>query len=937
MKSFTKKLVCAAALASAPFSAVLLSAAEGDAYTWPAYSPTCNYNFKAEGIEYTMPEKNYEGSCYNSRAGEAHKDWWSFVWGSNRNSLVSDVSIENLLTHFNEEFNYITDTMGWPRDKRIQDGYRSSVFLYGSMSCTGSNDNTETGGWQTYIDGYPAVNASYYPVYSFDPSCPYSDRESQMSAMIHEGVHCILTTLGASHVHWFQESGNTWLQQEMAVRRGGEYSGMGFLNAVPLICPFMPIECYSGWLLDGSFGGPGAQGVGSNPTCNWRTTLGGSQYSNIFPTFLGLWISEGAVPWIWVNTTNSSKYILETMGDHMGDAQIRRLIMEYRAKMAMLDMKGRSAEMRNLINQNFGYSLGCECSSWSGWSCSQSADAWVCTPYVETTLSGTTLTPESTTTPGWSGANFIPLNCSGKGSTVKVGFTQIGDNMTLQLCYRGTDGVPVYSEPVYGDGTAVLNITTEPQDNIVMAVVCNTDYAYKGEETRTKHHDYRLTLESGVTSAADPHTAWYNNFVLTYDWNSVSNTAKIEDAEASSSSSASQSTLPTDTLVYNVSLPVGTNYSSVSVSLDADKIAGYLGLTSSALSSGVGSSVNFYGVNLNGGLYTTYTANNGYWFASNGNVCSWSDSNSRIFAELTASSMSVNIGQYADSVSRVSAGDNYKVTTCFQTTDHQVNVVFNISVTNSDGSSANTDDAYDVQTLTYNVSLPVGTDYKSTNIAVDADKLAEMLGVQVSVIKSDLGNSVKFYGVNPDSSVYMAYTANTGYWFTSTGTVCEWSNSDSKIFAELNTTDLSVNVGQYATSDAGSSRVAVGETYKVVECFRYDNKQVNLVFNITITDEDDSAVHSPFVYENSRQRQLTTWYENGVVVANYTIPYDGDAKLSIYSPTGALLEHLVNGQVDAGNYRYDIDFKAMGYPAGIYLIKLYYPGYSETKMVVAQP
>ena len=121
--------------------------------------------------------------------------------------------------------------------------------------------------------------------------------------MIHEGIHAILTNLGAAHVHWFQEGGNTWLQQEMMRRSGAsEYSGMGFLNAGDIMAPFVPIENYSGWLLDGSFGGPGAEGVDAGgKKCNWRNMLGGVQYGNLFPTFLGLWVAEGAVPWIWVN------------------------------------------------------------------------------------------------------------------------------------------------------------------------------------------------------------------------------------------------------------------------------------------------------------------------------------------------------------------------------------------------------------------------------------------------------------------------------------------------------------------------------------------------------------------------------------------------------------------------------------------------------------
>lgn len=752
-------------------------AAEGDAYRWPAYSPTCNYNFKNEGITYTMPTKNYEGDCYRQRAGEEHQDWWSFVWGSNRNSVVSDAAITNLLAHFNAEFNYITDTMGWPRDKRVQDGYRSTVFLYGSMPCTGSNDNTELGGWQTYIDGYPAVDASYYPVYAFDPTCPYHDRESQMSAMIHEGVHCILTTLGCKHVHWFQESGNTWLQQEMAVRRGGDYTGMGFLNATSLIAPFMPIECYSGWLLDGSFGGPGAEGVSANPTCNWRTTLGGSQYSNIFPTFLGLWIAEGAVPWIWVNTTNPNKYILETMADHMGDEQMRRLIAEYRAKMAMLDMKGWSREMRRLLDGNFGANLGCECASWDGWQCSQDAAAWKCTPYAITTASGNTLTPEAHTTPGWSGANFIPLESAGMGTTARVSLQQLGENMCLVLCYRGTDGVPVYSQPVSGNGTATLNITSTPQDGIVMAVVCNTDYAYKGETTRTRHHDYRLVLEDGITGTADPHTAWYRNFILDYDWESVSNLVKIDDKPTGED--GSKDTIPT-----------------------------------------------------------------------------------------------VEIAKE----------------------------------------------------LTYDVQLPMGDNYRYVWVDLDADAIAKALGVNTADLKAEIGNKVHFLGLNPTGGLNANYTANApGFWFAANGNVCEWSNAGATLFAELNTQDFSMNIGQF------SGRVNEGNSYRVATCFQANGKQVNVVFEVTIAGGESKA---PLNAASASSRLLHTHYNGSSVVAAYTVPQAGPAKLSLLTATGALITHLTNEAKAAGTYEYTLDFSQMRLPQGIYLLRYCYPGHSETKMVM---
>ena len=117
-------------------------------------------------------------------------------------------------------------------------------------------------------------------------------------------------------------------------RRNGVYSGMGFLNAATVIAPFMPIECYSVWLIDGTFGGPGAQGVTGK---NQRSLLGGSQYSNILPTFLGTWLGTGSVRWIYGNAYGSTTYLLETYGldKGLGDAGVRRLITEFRARLAL--------------------------------------------------------------------------------------------------------------------------------------------------------------------------------------------------------------------------------------------------------------------------------------------------------------------------------------------------------------------------------------------------------------------------------------------------------------------------------------------------------------------------------------------------------------------------------------------------------------------------
>ncbi|MBN1306976.1 MAG: T9SS type A sorting domain-containing protein [Chitinispirillaceae bacterium] len=495
-------------LTALAWSGTAAAAAQGDPYTWPAYNPTINYNFKDEFPDISMPTKDLD-DC-KGVVGTISDGWWTFKWGANKNSAVSEAAVKPMLARLNKDFAYFRDTMGWPPDKRVQDGYRSAVYLFGSGLCTDNASNTEKGGWQSSVGAYPIILASYYPVYSFDPACNYNDKEYQTGGIVHEGIHCVLASLpGAKKAAWFQEGGNTWLQQQADAQRSGNYSTMGFLNGCTFIAPFMPIECYSGWLQDGSFGGPSAEGVdkyeGGQQICTWRRYLGGNQYGNGFPTFLGEWLGLGSVPWIWRYCPGR---VLEGIAAKLGDEQTRRLIMEYRAKQALLDMKKWSNAFKRLLNDNFGSSIGPE---WSPYWIN--CESWKATPYAKTTNDGSgLLTPEQRTTPGWSGANQIPLTVSGGMATVD--FQPIGANMSCQLCYRATDGTPVYGTPVTS-GECSLRLDKAPGKGVIIAVICNTDYKYLGEETRKAHFDYRLKLDAGVTAAADINTKWYDVDLVT--------------------------------------------------------------------------------------------------------------------------------------------------------------------------------------------------------------------------------------------------------------------------------------------------------------------------------------------------------------------------------------------------------------------------------------
>jgi len=459
-----------------------------DPYAWPAYSPDLDYDYRNEFPNIDPASfKVLQGCNSGVVAGTKTSGWWSFTWGKTRNPQITDAHIDQVLEGLNEDLGYARDVMGWPPDKGPQNGYFSSVYLYGSSLCTDSAPNTAEGGWQSSVAGYPIVLLSWAPVVNYD-----------RGGITHEAIHAVLASMpGGTKAPWFNEGGNTWLQMNMEASRTGKY-GVGFLDAGHFLAPHMPIECYSGWLQDGSFGGPGAEGVNMSGSggqiSTWRNYLGGVQYTADFAHFLALWISKGSNAWIW----NQRKVnILDTLASGLGEEQARRLVMEYRARQALIDFKEWTDAFRGVVNSNWGINITAENNTPGGiW---MQPPPYKASAYASSTTSGSTVTPEPVTLPGWSGANQIPLTVSG--DTVKVSFKPVDANMRLQLVYRASDGTAVYGQPV-STGEACLRLDKSPKSGVVIAVVSNTDYLYTGDAIRKKKYAYTLELVSGVSGTA---------------------------------------------------------------------------------------------------------------------------------------------------------------------------------------------------------------------------------------------------------------------------------------------------------------------------------------------------------------------------------------------------------------------------------------------------
>lgn len=187
------------------------------------------------------------------------------------------------------------------------------------------------------------------------------------------------------------------------------------------------------------------------------------------------------------------------------------------------------------------------------------------------------------------------------------------------------------------------------------------------------------------------------------------------------------------------------------------------------------------------------------------------------------------------------------------------------------------------ETLTYNITVDKMSDYTSTPVSLNANKIMEAFAMPQEDIAKALGTSIIYNGVNPNGSYNATSTANApGHWFSNTGQTVAWGAS-AYLFSELNINNLVANIGQYP------NRCVPGTTYTIKQALVYSKSQtekatVNLIFNVTIkstvTGLEDlttsnttyTLAPNPFVHETIIQYQGIFEYEiydvNGIKLQN---------------------------------------------------------------------
>jgi len=160
--------------------------------------------------------------------------------------------------------------------------------------------------------------------------------------------------------------------------------------------------------------------------------------------------------------------------------------------------------------------------------------------------------------------------------------------------------------------------------------------------------------------------------------------------------------------------------------------------------------------------------------------------------------------------------------------------------------------------------------------------LAEALGVE-SVAAEEIGTTYKLKGINADGSVYEGdFTANNGFWYSSTANVTTWGSEDFTTYIEYRG-DYTFGCGLWEESGATNTvKIGVGDAI--------------LTFNLTVDEAKSFETEEAGVMEVSTSQAVAAGYGGGQLILDSAKAREllGEGVIYLLDKDGGM-EYTANG------------------------------------------
>lgn len=285
-------------------------------------------------------------------------------------------------------------------------------------------------------------------------------------------------------------------------------------------------------------------------------------------------------------------------------------------------------------------------------------------PYKMNRMSDGSFQPDPSFCPQTTGYNVIPLNIPAAGTNIGV-------------CFQGIANASGYNQVDasiagwrYGY-VALLKDGTRKYSRMYWKI---TDTA---RFTIPNNCDRLWFIVTGAPSKYNPH-AWDNDNSNDEQWpynlkflNTSLSDYPLPQQPADASYTNNLSAAYDDTY-----------FGSASIKLDVSKLTNAFQLSTSDITSKMGTSIKLYALEPNSNLNATLTTNGyGQWFNASGYVVNYSDASLKVFSEFDANNFVITMGQYP---ARTKKGDKYQIKQLLVYTmpsGNKVTVTFNNNLT----------------------------------------------------------------------------------------------------------------------------------------------------------------------------------------------------------------------------------------------------------------